>query len=228
MASENLVTLSPRLSYSHVEPSYSTDIDLTLLPGTSVADGRMLANAVCHNCRSWHGGSISPDDTNAPFIFACGPFQNFRSNSVTASVMIHAAYGSFTMDLTQAVGPGRVPNLTTYDSSGTTLESYSTDNYVMGATHGCLTFLSILVLMPYGMALMHMAKKHIWHGVCQTLAAGLALFGLLTGIYCAALYNRVISAFKLYRIVLTNTVADKEVRYCSSDPRHPHHGSSFC
>ncbi|KIN06466.1 hypothetical protein OIDMADRAFT_91947, partial [Oidiodendron maius Zn] len=189
-ASGNNITLSPRLSYSYVEPSYSSDINVTLLPGTGISGGRMLANAVCHGCRSWNGGWISPGNTNAPFIFGRGPLQSFRSNSVTASVIIHAAYGSFTMDLTQAVGPARVPDLPTTNSSGTILDSYSTDKYVMGAVHAYLNFVSMLVIMPCGMAMMHIAKKHVWHSVCETMAAGVALFGFLSGMHCAALYNR--------------------------------------
>jgi hypothetical protein len=198
-AAGNNVTLSPRLSYNHVEPSYSADIDVALLPGTGVSDDRMLANAVCHNCRSWDGGSIDPDNTHAPFIFAGGPLQVFRSDSVTASVMIHAAYGSFYMNLTQAVGPALVPNMVTANSFTATLENYSTGTYFMGAIHGCIMFASMLVIMPAGMMLMRVAKKPVWHTVCQTVAAGVAFFGLFTGIYCSALYNRVTSPSWLCR-----------------------------
>jgi hypothetical protein len=43
------ITRSPRLSPELAEPVYSSDIELSLLSGTGVSDGRMLANAICHN-----------------------------------------------------------------------------------------------------------------------------------------------------------------------------------
>lgn len=41
------ITLSPRRSGSHVEPSYTKDIGITFLPGSSISDGLMRANAMC-------------------------------------------------------------------------------------------------------------------------------------------------------------------------------------
>jgi hypothetical protein len=123
------ITLSPRLSPELAEPVYSSDIELSLLSGTGVSDGRMLANGICHNCRNWPEGSINPNDTASPFIYAWGPYQSFKSNAVSASVMIHEEFGSLTMNLSQAIGPAHAPNATSRDEGKLTLDIVSDSRY---------------------------------------------------------------------------------------------------
>lgn len=185
------ITLSPRLSYGYVEPSYSPDINITVLPGTGIEGDQMHVNAVCHNCFSWEGGRINQDAVNAPFIFAFGPHRGFKSDSVTASVPIHTLCGTFTMDLTRASGPPGVPDLVNADTSGTIVETFGIYNYLVGVSHASLMALSVLILIPSGILFMRLVQKRVWHTVCQTLATSCVVFGLLTGIYCATLYNRV-------------------------------------
>ena len=41
------VTLSPRLSYGHVEPSYTKNITVEVLAGTKIENGNYTVNAMC-------------------------------------------------------------------------------------------------------------------------------------------------------------------------------------
>jgi hypothetical protein len=113
------VTISPRLSYGHVEPSYSSNITVSAQPETGISNGNYTANIICSNCRQWKGGSIDPTNTAAKFIFAAGPDGSLNTNSLTAGIKRHASYGAFTMDLTKAVGIRGIPVPQTANTAGT-------------------------------------------------------------------------------------------------------------
>lgn len=122
------LTLSPRLSYGHVEPSYTSNISVTILPGTGINNGNYTLNAMCTNCRSWKGGSIDHTNTKADFIFGSGPAGDLNTNDLSAGIKRHASYGVFQMDLTKAYGAAGVPNIPTADSAGTTQIQDKTDH----------------------------------------------------------------------------------------------------
>ena len=111
------LTVSPRLSDGHTEPSY-TKINIILQPGSGIANGTMTVKAMCSGCRIWGENSIDPKNTNAKFIFATWPDGNINLNSGSANIKRHVSYGAFTMDLTKAVGAAQIPNVPTSDSSG--------------------------------------------------------------------------------------------------------------
>ncbi|KAK4981923.1 hypothetical protein LTR66_009606, partial [Elasticomyces elasticus] len=52
------VTLSPRLGTGHVTPKHDGAAQVTLLEGSGVEDGVMVANVRCANCGSWAGGRM--------------------------------------------------------------------------------------------------------------------------------------------------------------------------
>lgn len=184
------ITISPRLSASHVEPSYTSNVTYSVA-GSGISNGMMTANVICQNCRSWNGGSIDPTNTAAPFIFAAGPDGSLDSNSVSAGIKRHALYGSFTMDLTKAVGVGQMPFPATADSSGTVQDTDETDHDFSPALHACLMILAFVGLMPVGVAILRIMNSPRWHGLNQALSAGVALLGVCLGIYCGTMYNRV-------------------------------------
>jgi hypothetical protein len=185
------ITLSPRLSYGHTEPSYTNNITVSVQPGSGIANGNMTVNAMCSNCRSWKGGSIDPTNTAAKFIFAVGPDGSINSNSGTANIKRHATYGAFTMDLTKAVGAAGVPVPVTADTSGTVETQDQTDHDFSAALHACIMILAFVGLMPIGVLILRVLKSPKWHGFNQTLSAALALLGVFLGIYAATMYNRV-------------------------------------
>lgn len=185
------VTVSPRLSYGNTEPSYTSNITYTVALGSGVSNGTMTASVLCHNCRSWKGGSIDPTSTAARFVFASGPDGSLDSNSVTAGLQRHSRYGTFTMDLTKAVGPGHFPNIVTADTAGTVQDTDKSDDDFLPALHAALMIIAFVGLMPIGILMLRVMNNVKWHALNQTLSAAVALVGLFVGIYCGTMYNRV-------------------------------------
>lgn len=187
----NNVTLSPRLGIDHVEPSYTSNITVQVLPGTSFSNGKLVVNAMCSNCRQWKGGSVDPTNTAGKFIYAMENGAWTKSNSLSADIRRHSVYGSFTMDLTKAVGSAAVPVPFTADSAGTTQTSDKTDHDFSAAAHACIMILCFVGLLPMGVAILRILKSPKWHGFNQTFSAALALLGVGLGIYAGTMYNRV-------------------------------------
>jgi hypothetical protein len=184
------ITLSPRLAHGHVEPSH-TNLSVTVLPGSGIANDIMTVNAMCTNCRSWKGGSIDPANTAAQFIFAVGPDGDLKSNSGSANIKRHAEYGTFTMDLKKALGVKGVPVALTADTAGTTQNSLKTDHDVAPPLHACIMILVFVGLMPFGVLVLRIFNSPKWHGLNQSLSASGALLGAGLGIYISTMYNRV-------------------------------------
>lgn len=200
------VTVSPRLSYDNTEPSYTSNVTYTVGPGSGISNGTMTATVLCHNCRSWKGGSIDPTNTAANFLFASGPRESLKSNSVTANLQRHSSYGTFTMDLTRAVGAGQLPSIVTADTAGTIQDTDKSDNDFLPALHGALTIIAFVGLMPIGLLILRIMNSVKWHALNQSLSAAVALIGVFVGIYCGTLYNRsrsFNSAHQLFGLVIT-------------------------
>ena len=87
------ITLSPRLATGHNEPSYSTNIQVSLLDGSGIANGTYTANVRCQNCTSWPTGSLNLKSTAQSWIYAIGPSNSFKSDSQTATIQRHEQYG---------------------------------------------------------------------------------------------------------------------------------------
>ncbi len=187
------ITLSPRLSYGHVEPSYTKDIEVRVLGGTRIENGNFTINAMCSNCRSWKGGSIDPTNSAAKFIYATGPGGNLKSNSLTADIKRHDLYGAFTMDLTKAIGVAGPPIITFADSTGTTQTQDESDSDFGPPAHAILIILSFVGLMPLAVLVLRVLTSPKWHGITQTISAIIALLGMGVGIWAGLEYNRVSS-----------------------------------
>lgn len=185
------ITLSPRLAHGHVEPSYTKNVSLTILPGSGIKDGNFTVNAKCSNCRKWKGGSIVPTDTAAKFIYATGPGGNLKSNSLSADVKRHDLYGAFTMDLTKAVGVGGVPVVNFADSLGTVQTQDKSDRDYAGPAHAILMVGTFLGLMPVAVVLLRVFNSPKLHGMAQVVSVTIALMGVGVGIYAGTQYNRV-------------------------------------
>ncbi|KAE8448065.1 hypothetical protein EG329_009830 [Mollisiaceae sp. DMI_Dod_QoI] len=200
------VTLSPRLSYDHVEPSYTSNISYQVLPGTTItSDDNYTVFAKCTNCRSWKGGSIDPTNKKANFIFASGPSGDLKTNDLSAGIKRHSSYGVFQMDLTLAFGSAGAPIIATSDSSGTTEVSDKTDHDFSAALHGCLMILAFVALMPLGLLILRIMNSVKWHGYNQALSVAVALLGTGIGIYAGTMYNRTMhwnSAHQIFGLII--------------------------
>lgn len=216
------VTISPRLCYGHNEPTFTKDVKIQVQPGTGIANGNMTVNAICSNCRSWKGGKIDPASIEAKFIFATGPNGNINSNSGSANIKRHASYGTFTMDLTKAVGAAQIPVNMFSDTAGTVQTQDKTDHDFSAPLHAVAMIFVFVGLMPAGVLILRVLKSPRWHGYNQTASAALALIGAFLGIYAGTMYNRVCGASILSISLLTNSIV-KELELCTSDLRHLHY-----
>lgn len=217
------VTVSPRLSYGNIEPSYTSNVTYTVALGSGISNSTMTASVQCHNCRSWKGGSVDPGDTAANFLFASGPHGSLQSDSVTADLQRHASYGTFVMDLTKAVGPGQFPSIVTADTVGTVQETDKSDNDFTPVLHAVLMIVAFVGLMPIGLLILRVMNSVKWHAINQSLSAAVAFVGVLVGVYCGTMYNRVSQLFNHELCLLTSfTVA--ELQLCPSTIRPGYHG----
>lgn len=187
------ITLSPRLSYGHTEPSYSSSISIELLPGTTItSDNNYTVFAKCSNCRSWKGGSIDPTNNATNFIYAGGPKGNLNTNNQAANIWRHSSYGIVRMDLTLASGSAGVPGIPTTDTSGTVqVSSKDSDSDFASPFHGALMIFAFVVVMPVGLLILRVMHSVKWHGLNQSVSAGMALLGTIMGLVAGAEYNRV-------------------------------------
>ncbi len=136
------ITISPRLSTGHSEPSYYPNATIEWLPGSGFVNGTMTANGRCRNCRVWPGGALQVNSSSGNMIFASGPAGTIGSDSLSAGVKAHSEYGVFEMDLRRASGVGGVPVLSNSSAStsvGATQEEIKTYYSAAGPAHGvCL------------------------------------------------------------------------------------------
>lgn len=189
------LTFSPRLAKGHTEPEPYDHLDVETLAGTGlVNETTYLYNAICHNCRSWPGGSVDVTSTAQKFIYATGPGGDAKSDSQAASVKIHYEYGTFTMDMKHATGSAGpvVLNSTTTDVNDGVIAGSSkqgmTDYTAM--FHAIIMIGCLLGLMPLGVLLLRVGGWVRLHGINQGVAAIGIIVGFALGVKSSTLYNR--------------------------------------
>ncbi|KAI7786825.1 integral membrane protein [Diaporthe eres] len=198
-ASGKNVTFSPRLATDHTEPEFYPSLDFETLSDAN-ATGLMnettyVYSAVCHNCRTWRGGSIDVNSTSQQFIFATGPGGDVGSDSDQASVRLHYEHGAFTMDMRHATGPTgpAVLNVATADDNeGSTLVGQPVEgmNDWVAVIHAVFMIGCFVGLMPLGILILRLGGWVRWHGLNQGVAMIGVIVGLGLGIKAGTLYNR--------------------------------------
>ncbi len=99
------VTVSPRLGTGHVEPDFNSAASISVLEGSGItSDGSMVANIRCDSCLSWSGGSMSATDSSSSWILAYKGGDALDSTDQSESISQHDSTGTFSLDLTTAVG----------------------------------------------------------------------------------------------------------------------------
>jgi hypothetical protein len=189
------VTVSPRLPSNHVEPEYTPDIQFTLLADSSVNNNTFTANVKCSNCRGKIANTnvdLDFTSTSQKMCYASGPAGDIQSDSPTANLRRHSSYGSFTVDMQKASGPGgiaAVPIVKVPDA-GATETSNKSDHDFSPALHAAIMIFAFLCLMPFGVIILRVLGWVKWHAINQTFAAILTLIGAGLGIYIGQMYNR--------------------------------------
>ncbi|KAK6346074.1 hypothetical protein TWF730_010406 [Orbilia blumenaviensis] len=96
------VTVSPRVAQGYFEPQFSSDPRITLLDGSGVVDGSIVANVRCDNCLSL--ADLSVTETRSNWIWGYKGGSAIDSSDVEADIQQHDNMGGFTFDLTRATG----------------------------------------------------------------------------------------------------------------------------
>ncbi|KAJ4360769.1 uncharacterized protein N0V89_001336 [Didymosphaeria variabile] len=112
------VTLSPRLGTGHNMPQLNSDAQVTLLEGSGVSNGKMVANVRCSSCNSWSGGTASFSGNNGNWIYATK--QNggaIDSTSQSANIDQHDDHATFSWNYANAKGGSSVNPLVNSGSS---------------------------------------------------------------------------------------------------------------
>lgn len=96
------VTVSARAGQGHFEPQFSSDAEITLLGGSGIVGGSLIANVRCDNCLSL--AELSVTNTRSNWIWADKDGSAIDSSDVEANIQHHDRTGLFTFDLTRAAG----------------------------------------------------------------------------------------------------------------------------
>ncbi|KAI9767457.1 MAG: hypothetical protein M1840_005686 [Geoglossum simile] len=186
------VTLSPRIATGHFEPAYASSINITLEPGSGITKNIFTVNARCSNCRRWgKGGSLALDSRNQDFIYAWGPTTStIESDSKTATIQRHIAYGSFTMDLVQAAaGDAGVPEDTRSHNGTEAVGDPHADYEILLSVHALLMLGTFVILLPVGVLLLRIIQKPKLHSIAQVFGTIIVLIGGGLGIFLSYSYN---------------------------------------
>ncbi|KAF1936114.1 hypothetical protein EJ02DRAFT_459810 [Clathrospora elynae] len=223
---KNSVTVSPRLSNGHFEPSFSTSIDCALVEGTGYhnridedSNTRYYsANIHCKNATALGKGDGKLDFTNArqPFLYAWGPTDgSISSASKSAGIKRHDAYGNFWMDMTKATSveadKATVPSgaaLSITNNAGAD-EKAESDGDKVGPAHAAIMLATFAIIFPLGAVLLRFLESVKVHGIVQGVGVLTAIVGVGLGIYLSKMYNHskdVTSGHQVFGLILLGLV----------------------
>ena len=186
------VSLSPRSTSGHVMPTHNDAADVSLLEGSGISNGRMVANVRCGNCDKWDTGSMSLQDSASNWVYAHLQGSPIDSDDMNAHISKHDREGTFQWDLSQATGGSDTNPFTgaaTTSSSSAAggqnswmrLSSQVQDRFIQA--HGTLASIAFVAIFPIGAILVRLAsfRQLAWtHGGLQIF--GYAIFIAAAGI----------------------------------------------
>ncbi|KAF7904093.1 hypothetical protein EAF00_001427 [Botryotinia globosa] len=208
------VTISPRLGVGHVEPNSDTSAQVTLLDGSGIINGQMIANFRCSNCDSWSGGSMSFTDSSSAWIWAHKTGAALSSNSVDADIEFHDAYGVASLNLQTATGGESTnPFLTAGSVSTPSQTSSGASDAAIGPcdisrvtiAHGVLGSLAYVILFPSGAIAIRIFnfRNLLWlHAGWMVGAYLIVLASLGMGVWIAHMSNLLCSAHSIIGLVV--------------------------
>ena len=186
------VTLSPRLSHGHDEPSAELSSKISLLVGSGIANGNMTANIFCQKCNSWNGGSMNLSGPGQSWIWASKKGNPIRSDSTSAQLQQHddGAYANFALDLdllssSSSSNPFLDPTHQQVIDASTSSAGYDGTAIPI---HGVIMCFAFVIGFPLGAFLIRLASFRglVWiHAIVQSLSYLGAIIGLGLGVYIA-------------------------------------------
>ena len=187
------VTLSPRLSRGHNEPSAEIDAKISLLEGSGIANGNMTANIFCQKCNSWNGGSMNLSGPGQSWIWASKQGNPIRSDSTSAHIQQHddGAYADFALNLDLLSSSSSSSNPFLDPKNQQAIDAGDSSAGYDGAAipiHGVIMCLAFIIGFPLGAFLIRLASFRglVWiHAAVQSLSYLGAIIGLGLGVYIA-------------------------------------------
>ena len=183
------VTISHRTTSNHAIPTYNGGADLTLLEGSGVSNGTMVANVRCGSCSGWSAGKMDlQSGSDSDWVYALLRGSTIYSDDLNIAINKHSMQGSFQWRLMHATGgsstnPFVSPDAansdtkTTTSAPGTTLQS----SFIrMRLAHGVLACLVFVGILPLGAIVVRLAGKPWMHGGIQGF--GLAVYIIAAGL----------------------------------------------
>ena len=186
------VTLSPRTTSGHVMPTHDNAADVSLLEGSGISNGRMVANVRCGNCNTWNTGSMSLQDSASNWLYAHLQGSPIDSDDMNAHISKHDREGSFPWDLSQATGGSDMNPFTGAAKTSTSNAAGGQNSWTMLSSqlqarfmqaHGTLASIAFVAIFPIGAILVRLAsfRQLAWtHGALQIF--GYAIFIAAAGI----------------------------------------------
>ncbi|CAJ2503233.1 Uu.00g106270.m01.CDS01 [Anthostomella pinea] len=189
------VTISPRLAHGHSEPVHAPEIDIEALPGTGlVNETTYVFNGRCGNCRTWTNGQIDVSSTAQNMLYATGDQGDMKSYDAAAPLRMHWSYGTFTMDLVHATGPGGVPTITADEDTRSVAAvqglSKTGKRDSAAVAHAVIMVPVFVGIYPLGILVLRLGDWVRWHAVNQGVAVVLFIVGAGLGFKISGSYNR--------------------------------------
>lgn len=171
---DNNITLSTRKGQGHVMPRYSARSDVTLLEGSGIVNGSMVANVLCRACSDLDLSSSSS------WISAWKMGSSLDSSNPSQSISTHDGKASFSVDLQQAsITSDSNPFLASSNGGGSTRtgstgavveEDDDDQNNRLEVAHGVIMAIVFVVGYPIGSAVMPLVGSWLIHAGWQMLA----------------------------------------------------------
>ena len=219
------VTVSPRLGKGHFEPEHDTAAKISVLEGSGIANGKMVANVRCENCQSWQGGSMDFTSDSGDWIHAAKEGEPIDSTDLDAEIEQHQDNGLFEWDFTKAQGGSAlnpfanseddlpVSSAPNSDDGGNDVvsseggEEEEEPSDMLVTAHGAIGALAFLVFFPSGAIFIRVPFLSkfggIWvHAAIQIFAYCLFIAAAGLGIYIAMAEDLLMEAHPIIGMVL--------------------------
>ncbi|KAI1142489.1 putative iron reductase domain protein [Hypoxylon sp. FL0543] len=189
-------TLSPRLATGHTEPVFAPEIQIEALAGTGLDNDTYVFNGRCANCRAWGAaGRVDVASKAQDMLFATGePGDYLKTDALDGPLRFHYNYGTFTMDMVHATGPGGVPAIDKSENSTLvgTVQGLDVEGKkdMKAMAHAIIMVLVFVGLFPFGSFVLRLGGWVRWHAVNQGFALILAIIGSSLGFAISKTYNR--------------------------------------
>lgn len=201
------VTISPRNGLGEFMPLFNQAAQVTLLAGSGISNGRMIANVRYIAAK----GLINGQSTAAPWIASWRSGSPLNSASQSANLIQHDAHSQFTFNLATAsiasdsnpfvLGTNTTssaPVATQTGSSGSSGSGSTEVSSGSGSTlktyqlsHGVIMAACMVILFPAGALIMRLGGGIYLHGAVQLFALTSIIVGFGLGVRLGQLSNYV-------------------------------------